>query len=42
MKKIYLYLLAGTVMLLLLSSCISSRKDCQGVRHQKLKNGIII
>lgn len=32
-----LALLAGTV-----SSCAATKKDCQGVKHTRLKNGIYL
>jgi len=42
MKKILLFVIAGSVMAMVLSSCAASKRDCQGVRHTKLKNGIYI
>ena len=42
MKKNFLCFLAGLVMLSMLSSCVSMKKDCQGAKHYKLKNGIYI
>jgi hypothetical protein len=42
MKKIMLLIIAGSVMAFMLSSCAASKKDCQGVRHYKMKNGIYI
>ncbi|HEU5168036.1 MAG TPA: hypothetical protein VFU29_20975 [Chitinophagaceae bacterium] len=42
MKKLLFLLLAGSVMAMTLSSCAATKRDCNGVRHTKLKNGIYI
>ncbi|HEU4575091.1 MAG TPA: hypothetical protein VFS36_08805 [Chitinophagaceae bacterium] len=42
MKRAFLLLLTGAVVVFALSSCAASKRDCQGVRHYKLKNGIYI
>jgi len=42
MKKIMLFIIAGSVTIFMLSSCAASKRDCQGVRHTKLKNGIYL
>lgn len=42
MKKLMLFIIAGSVVMFVLSSCAASKKDCQGVRHTKLKNGIYL
>jgi hypothetical protein len=39
MKKLMLYLLAGSVAIFILSSCASVKRDCQGVKHYKTKGG---
>ena len=42
MKKLLFVLLAGSVIALTLSSCTTMKRDCQGVKHTKLKNGIYL
>lgn len=42
MKKLMLFVIAGSVAIAMLSSCAASKRDCQGVRHTKLKNGIYL
>lgn len=42
MKKLLLILLTGSVMTMMLSSCSATKRDCNGVRHTKLKNGIYL
>jgi len=42
MKKLMLLIIAGSVAVSMLSSCAASKRDCQGVRHYKMKNGIYI
>ncbi|MDX1954619.1 MAG: hypothetical protein SFU20_03745 [Chitinophagaceae bacterium] len=42
MKKVILALATGAVLLVMFSSCTSMRKDCNGVKHYKTKNGIYI
>lgn len=42
MKKFLLCIVAGALMTLSFSSCTATKKDCQGVKHYKLKNGIYI
>jgi hypothetical protein len=42
MKKLMFVLVAGTIMALMLSSCAATKRDCHGVRHVKLKNGIYL
>ena len=37
-----LCLMAGAVLTLMLSSCAATKRDCNGVKHYKLKNGIYI
>lgn len=41
MKKL-LYLVLIAAFTLSLSSCVTMKRDCQGVRHTKLKNGIYL
>ena len=42
MKKLMLVLVSGALMALMLSSCAATKRDCHGVRHTKLKNGIYL
>ncbi len=34
--------MAGAVMISLMASCSATKRDCQGVKHYKLKNGIYL
>ena len=40
MKKLMLCLFAGVVIAFMLSSCAATKRDCQGNKHYRLKNGI--
>jgi hypothetical protein len=42
MKKIFLSLALGAVVVAMLSSCAASKRDCNGTRHYKTKNGIYL
>ena len=42
MKKLLFILFAGSLLVFMLSSCAATKRDCQGVKHYKLKNGIYI
>lgn len=42
MKKLLLYLAAVIVVTFVLSSCAATKRDCQGVKHVRLKNGIYL
>lgn len=42
MKKLLFILLAGSIIAALCASCTSMKKDCQGNKHYKLKNGIYL
>jgi hypothetical protein len=42
MKKIGLPFIAVISALLLLSSCAATKRDCNGVKHYKHKNGFYI
>lgn len=42
MKKFLLYLFAGVVLAFVISSCAATKRDCQGNKHYRLKNGIYI
>jgi len=42
MKKLLFVLVTGSVLVLLLSSCAATKRDCNGVKHYKLKNGIYL
>jgi hypothetical protein len=42
MKKIFVSLFAGIILVSVLSSCAASKKDCQGRKHYRLNNGIYL
>jgi hypothetical protein len=42
MKKIILSVAFLAVVVSVLSSCAASKRDCNGVRHYKTKNGIYL
>jgi hypothetical protein len=42
MKKLMFIIVTGTLMAFLFSSCAATKRDCNGVRHYKLKNGIYL
>jgi hypothetical protein len=42
MKKLFFYFIAGAVIISMLSSCAASKRDCNGVKHTRLKNGIYL
>lgn len=42
MKKLFLVLLTGSLLVLFAGSCTSMKRDCNGVKHYKTKNGIYI
>jgi len=42
MKKLLFVLLAGSLMAVMFTSCAATKRDCQGVRHTRLKNGIYL
>ncbi|HJS55939.1 MAG TPA: hypothetical protein VJ765_15415 [Chitinophagaceae bacterium] len=42
MKKLLFILFAGSVMAIMFSSCAATKRDCNGVRHAKMKNGIYL
>jgi hypothetical protein len=42
MRKILCVLWVTAVLSITISSCTTMKKDCQGNRHVKLKNGIYI
>ena len=42
MKKAACHLLFVALLSTSLTSCLSMKKDCQGVRHTRLKNGIYL
>jgi hypothetical protein len=41
MKK-FLLLAAAAGLLAMFSSCAATKRDCQGVKHTRLKNGIYL
>ena len=42
MKKFFILLGLGAILTVSISSCTTMKKDCQGNRHVRLKNGIYI
>lgn len=42
MKRIILSVLTVVFAAFLLSSCAATKRDCQGNKHYKLKNGIYL
>ena len=42
MKQILVLCAAWVVIMATLSSCAATKKDCQGVKHTRLKNGIYL
>ena len=42
MKRIFLFVLTGALAAFLLSSCAATKRDCQGNKHVRLKNGIYL
>lgn len=42
MKKIFLMIGLGAFLSTAFSSCLTMKRDCQGVKHTRLKNGIYI
>lgn len=42
MKKIFLIVGLGALLTTTFSSCLTMKRDCQGVKHTRLKNGIYI
>ncbi|MEO6071305.1 MAG: hypothetical protein ABIN57_03080 [Chitinophagaceae bacterium] len=42
MKRFFLLLGVLAIVMVSISSCASIKKDCQGVKHTRLKNGIYL
>jgi hypothetical protein len=42
MKRLLLVLLTGAVITFVFSSCAATKRDCQGRKHYRLKNGIYL
>lgn len=42
MKKLLLSLATVAVVMFVLSSCTATKRDCQGNKHYRLKNGIYL
>jgi len=42
MKKCMLCIIAGLVLIFTITSCTATKRDCQGVKHYRLKNGIYL
>jgi hypothetical protein len=41
MKRIFLMVLIA-IFIISITSCVTMKRDCQGVKHVRLKNGIYI
>ncbi|HMR93466.1 MAG TPA: hypothetical protein PKC69_14180 [Chitinophagaceae bacterium] len=42
MKRVVFYLLVAGAVAFTVSSCAATKKDCQGVKHYRLKNGVYL
>jgi len=42
MKKVMLCFFTAALLAFMFSSCAATKRDCQGVKHTKLKNGIYL
>jgi hypothetical protein len=42
MKRIFILCGVWAVLMMAMSSCTATKKDCQGVKHTRLKNGIYL
>mgnify|MGYP007126782988 CR=1 FL=1 len=42
MKKLMLCLATAAVVMFIFSSCAATKRDCQGNKHYRLKNGIYL
>ena len=42
MKKLVLCFAVGVMVMSMLSSCAASKRDCHGIKHTRLKNGIYL
>jgi hypothetical protein len=42
MKRTILYFFAAVLTLFMLASCAATKRDCNGVKHYKHKNGFYI
>ncbi len=42
MRKVFLFIALGAIMVSVFSSCAASKRDCQGVRHYKQKGGFYL
>ncbi len=42
MKRFLFSIVAIALLSLIVSSCASTKRDCQGVKHYKQKNGIYL
>lgn len=42
MKKVFLLATLVGLFIIMLSSCAATKRDCQGVKHTRLKNGIYL
>lgn len=42
MRKVFLFISLGAIMVSVFSSCAASKRDCQGVRHYKQKGGFYL
>lgn len=42
MKKLLLIFLSVSVMAMMFASCSATKRDCNGAKHTRLKNGIYL
>ncbi|HEU4633875.1 MAG TPA: hypothetical protein VFS22_07820 [Flavisolibacter sp.] len=42
MKRILIFCSVLAVLMVAISSCAATNRDCQGVKHTRLKNGIYL
>lgn len=42
MKKLFFCLALAAVVVFMFSSCAATKRDCQGNKHYRLKNGIYL
>ena len=42
MKKFFVCIVTAAVVMFMFSSCAATKRDCQGNKHYRLKNGIYL
>ncbi|HWC53074.1 MAG TPA: hypothetical protein VG676_05785 [Chitinophagaceae bacterium] len=42
MKKLFVLFFAAVIVAFLFSSCSATKRDCRGVKHYRLSNGIYL